>query len=188
MGKKIKERIQKDYYHYPVFCKVHVFYISSPKTSVRNGSTVKYDSRIIEPNIWKDYQPSKYYEGCTIAHHWKFINKCKSEDNSELSPKDSKSNNAKPLYNVNLFFTAKYPKVVYATLIAYFAIIVLLGALGSWLADFLPPDASADDGQSGIGWDWNLKTYILIILLGWIVIHWIIKHIRILFKVVFRFD
>lgn len=199
LGKEVKEKIQKEGYRYPSFSKTHVFYISNPKTSVRNGSIVICDSRIIEPDIWGRYQPSRFYDKSQIAHHWKFKNEtCHEEPNSmRLENEEEKrkeeayersvctgKQRCRPHHSINLFFTAKYPKVEFWTLMAYFAVIVLLGAIGSWLADYLPDE----EGKPFIGWDWNVKTYIIVGLLILIVLHWLIKHIRIRAKLRLRFD
>lgn len=177
LGKEIKEKIQKEGYAYPSFSKTHVFYISNPKTSVRNGSIVKCDSRIIEPDVWGSYQPSKFYNKSQIAHHWKF--KKGPQPTDKAIQKDENSS----LYSINLFFTAKYPKIELWTLIAYFSIIVLLGALGSWLADFMP-----EEGKSVLQWDWNFKTGIICILLSLIIILWVCKHVRIRTNYRLQFD
>ena len=198
LRKKIKEKIQKEYYIYPSFSKVHIFYVSNPKTSVENGSITKCDSRIIEPEVWKEYQPSKLYDKCQIAHHWKFkSNICDDGTVRQQEKKegervgssyadgimDIKKRKCQPLFSINLFFTAKYPQIESWTLIAYFAIIVLMGTAGSWLADF-----KTSDKFPIIGYELNLKKCIVIILIIVVVILWCCKHIRFPKGTGFQFD
>lgn len=121
LDKKIREEIRVNQYALSHFCKIHTFFIANTKVSVETSSDVKSDSRIIEPSIWNSYEPLKINDKLFIAHHWKM----KQDDGAALK-------------SMNLFFTAKYPRIQTATLAAYFSIIVILGAAGSWLSTMLP--------------------------------------------------
>ena len=121
LDKKIREEIRANQYTLSRFSKIHTFFIANTKVSVETSSDVKSDSRIIEPSIWNSYEPLKINDKLFIAHHWKM-----------------KPDGVSGLKSMNLFFTAKYPRIQTATLAAYFSIIVILGAVGSWLSTILP--------------------------------------------------
>lgn len=99
------------------FSEVHILYLSNPKVTVENGSLIKSDRRLIESNKWKNYIPESYPTDTYIAHHWK------------ISPKGSSV-----LDKINLFFTARYPRIQTLTIIIYLSVVIILGCLGSLLA------------------------------------------------------
>ena len=131
LDKKIREKFRVNHYILSRFSKFHSFFIANTKVSVETSSDVKSDSRIIEPSVWNSYEPLKINDKLFIAHHWKM----KPADDSVLK-------------SMNLFFTAKYPRIQTATLAAYFSIIVILGAVGSWLSTMLPSGPYKDGDVS----------------------------------------
>lgn len=135
LNKKVREKITVEGYTMPFFSKIHVFYIADTKVSVETASSVKCDSRIIEPSVWRSYEPVEINEGIFIAHHWKqkpetslITEACRNCEHAGLA---LKKNSIKAF---NLFFTAKYPKFHALTLAAYLSVVILLGFTGSWLS------------------------------------------------------
>lgn len=87
--------------------------------TIDNGVDVRKDSRLLENEQWKEYEPQSNIKGLNyVAHHWKKIPT--TESNGEFR-------------HFNLFFSTIYPKLSSVRLLAYFSIIVLLGWLGSML-------------------------------------------------------
>lgn len=153
LDKKVRETFHVEGYELSSFDKIHVFYIANTKVTIENCNTFKTDSRIIEPKVWETYQPITGTDAVFIAHHWKM----KSEQTNKQS-EDTKNMRHNKL---NLFFTAKYPKIQLWTLIAYLSVIILLGACGSWLS-------SISVGENTI-WE-NYKIWILACLILYILV------------------
>lgn len=146
LDKKVKEIIQAEGYGLKKFGKIHTFYIASTKVSIDNCSVPKTDSRIIEPRVWDTYEPLNTRTKVFLAHHWE------ETDTARM----------------NLFFTAKYPRIQGVTLCAYFCVIILMGCIGSWLA-------TAD----GIMPSWLdcVKPYVLGFIVAYIVV-WALSDFR----------
>lgn len=153
LAPKVKEAIRTGGYEMPGFSKIHIFYIADTRVSVDTASAVKSDSRIIEPEIWKDYEPEpiKLKNGLFIAHHWK----AKAEKKQELATRGLFFRNSIPtvmeipIKSLNLFFTTKYPRIHGMKLASYFSVVVLLGCLGSWIANFGTSDVqTTPEGMS----------------------------------------
>lgn len=141
ISNKDKEYVKTNGYTFAEFSKIHVFFISSVKIAVYNGSNVKDDSRLIEPDIWEKYEPVNLKRQLCVAHHWKFkANESISADKKDEDANKSEETNEnkypiKPIIHQNLFFTAKYPKYNWFTISVYAYVIILLGAAGSWLSN-----------------------------------------------------
>lgn len=127
LPQKIKEQFSPKGYSLATFRDAHIFYVSSSKAQVYNGSVIKTDSRIIEPSIWSSYEPDHNPTSIFIAHHWKFIKKRPETDDNE------RALNIK--YSLDLFFTTVIPKLQLGTILVYVFVVILLGSLGSLLAD-----------------------------------------------------
>lgn len=147
LDKKDKEYIKVNQAVLAKFSKIHVLYIASTKVSVENESIHKIDGRIIEPDLWKDYEPTKLNQKLCIAHHWK----------------SSKKDNQDFIKIFNLFFIAKYPKIHLVTLMSYLAVVLLLGALGSWLSNITLVNGDFDQFKL-----WLLGILLAIILISWL--------------------
>lgn len=153
MDMKDKEFIKNKDAVLAEFSKVHILYIANAKVSVESGSCCKIGSRLIEPDLWKDYEPKKMKRKLCIAHHWKFEPKSNSKDTNDIQ----EMNKA-----INLFYIAKYPLINFATLSAYFGVVILLGMAGSWLSN-----TSILNGASI-----DLKFWIIIGIIGYLFLRW----------------
>lgn len=115
---KILERMKTDKYQQLLFDKVHIFYIADTREDVENESSLKIDSRLLEKNHWLAYEPQNtLYNTHFVAHHWR------------KRRKDDK----KPFTDASVFFSTKYPNVDFWRLVSYFAVVVILGWMGSML-------------------------------------------------------
>lgn len=115
---KVNEKAETNGFTLCNFKKLHLFYIVDAHETVNNGSTVKIDTRILEDNQWKDYEPKSDIKGINyIAYHWK------RKANSPVEP----------FNNFSLFFDTIYPKLSFFRLLAYLCVVVLFGWLGSML-------------------------------------------------------
>ena len=160
LDKKVREKMIVDDYSLSYFSKIHIFYIANYKVSVENASIAKDDCRIIESNIWKNYEPSRTENAVYVAHHWKL----------------KEMENNKRLEKLELFFTAKYPRIQFFTLIAYLFVIILLGAVGSWLSSDLKFDNKLFS---------NYKIYVAGLMLLYI-ITWTLRQLRVFTKFFFK--
>lgn len=116
---KVDEKMKKKHFGLCTFNKLHFFYIVDTHETIDNGVDVRKDSRLLENEQWKEYEPQSNIKGLNyVAHHWKKIPT--TESNGEFR-------------HFNLFFSTIYPKLSSVRLLAYFSIIVLLGWLGSML-------------------------------------------------------
>ena len=123
---KVQENMHKLGFERMRFDKIHIFYVADIQEIVENRSALEMDSRIVEKELWSDYKPNNSLENTHyIAHHWSIENnKCDNDNSKEQINTTSK---------VSIFFTTQYPKLDWHRLIAYLAVIVLLGWLGSYL-------------------------------------------------------
>lgn len=118
---KVNEKADTNGFTLCNFRKLHLFYIVDAHETVNNGSTVKIDTRILEDNQWKDYEPKSDINGINyIAYHWKKKGK---ETNKEIEP----------FNNFSLFFDTIYPKLSFVRLTAYLCVVILFGWFGSML-------------------------------------------------------
>lgn len=162
---KIREKFRETGHQLTKFNKAHIFYVSSTKTTVQNGSLQKNDSRLIDPNKWKFYEPFNMHGNVYISHHWKFEKTkqiIKNKDNDFFTEKE-----VCPFKDVKLFCTAQYPQLQFLTLIVYFLLIILLGAAGSFLV-------STNRIAILSSW-WTIGTVIIALLL---IIIWLCRAIR----------
>lgn len=161
LDKKVREKLQAEKFVMPSFSKIHIFYIADTKVSIETSSNIKSDSRIIEPYIWKSYEPEDMADGLFIAHHWKATVPC--EKDKELPPIDS----------LNLFFTAKYPKIHLFTLLAYFSIVVVLGGIGSWLT------SGTGEGYQGLSYVKIITVSLMAVSILW----YLVRNLRMRIKI-----
>lgn len=116
---KVDEKMKKHQFELCTFNKLHFFYIVDTHEAIDNGVDVRKDSRLLENEQWKEYEPQSNIKGLNyIAYHWKKTPTIESEGKFR---------------HFNLFFSTIYPKLSSVRLLAYFSIIVLLGWLGSML-------------------------------------------------------
>lgn len=119
---KVNEKAETNGFTLCDFRKLHLFYIVDAHETVNNGSTVKIDTRILEDNQWKDYEPKSDINGINyIAYHWK--KKAKEANNNQIVP----------FNNFSLFFDTIYPKLSFVRLTAYLCVVILFGWFGSML-------------------------------------------------------
>ena len=164
LDKKVREKLQADRFVMPSFSKIHIFYIADTKVSVETSSNIKADSRIIEPYIWKSYEPEDMVDGLFIAHHWKAASSREKDEQSA------------PIDSLNLFFTAKYPKIHLFTLLAYFSIVVALGGIGSWLA------TGIGEGSQGFSWVKITVVSVMAVSILWYLLRNLRMRVRIWLK------
>lgn len=146
---KVLEKATTEGFGICLFEKVHLFYMTSSKENVENASSLKCDSRLLEENSWKGYQPdpdNPAQERFFIAHHWK----------------KRRKENSMPITSFSAFFCMTYPNYQIFRILVYICVIVLLGWLGSMLS-FHFQDMSC----SIRSW---LKPGIIICLLVWVII------------------
>lgn len=157
---KINEQFKEEEYMLARFHDAHIFFVSSSKVQVNNGSKIKTDSRIIEPDIWSEYEPPHNPDNIFIAHHWKMI----PQDTYEH--KHNKRTNKVAL---DIFFSAVSPRFRFGTVVLYVFVVVLLGCIGSILAtDFTSPSKTTTD----LEWYQNLsyKQWIIIFMLSYMIL------------------
>lgn len=130
---KVIEKMNKDGYRPLLFNKLHVFYIVDTREKVENGSALKIDSRLLEKDHWKPYEPeSTLHNSHFVAHHWR--KRCKKDE--------------KPFRDFSVFFSTVYPDIRFWKLVTYLLVVVLLGWTGSMLTFNMSeiPDS-----------DWNIE-------------------------------
>ena len=143
--------LKSDGFTFAEFSKLHILYVSIPKVSVENGSAVKSNSRIIEPEEWNAYIPESYRSESYIAHHWKIPSKGQGT-----------------IGKANLFFTARYPRLQVLTIMAYVSVVIVIGCFGSILASLICGGSSSPSNHYGV--------LLLIVFLCYIVIWYIVTH------------
>lgn len=163
LDKKVKEEFRDNHFKMANFSNIHVFFIAPIKVSIDDCGIHKDDSRIIESDIWRDYEPVNSSEQVFIGHHWE-----KSSKNIFLGSGGSDSKD-EPFSKFNLFFTAKHPKLQLGTLFAYCFVVIIMGFIGSWLT------TSSKDEFALIGISYKL--WILIIMVLFILL-WLLSGIR----------
>lgn len=177
LHEKVIEHLTSDDYNLCKFSKAHILFLSSSRVAVENFSSIKYTSKIINPDIWMQYEPPKYYYDIFIGHHWRFPDK----DKEVSDEKDNQTNkgSSTQMENINLFFTTKYPKTNFWTLISYIFIALFLGGLGSFLG-------SVGNISCDTCWQNNYIIYILGGLLIVPTLIWLIRNYRVLLKILPR--
>lgn len=138
LNKTVKEILSTEGFNLARFSKAHIFYITTPKVKVESGSHAKADSRLIEEDMWEAYEPDNKTHCSYIAHHW--LHRGKDEN----------------LGQIRLFFTAQYPKIQFFTLLEYLSVLILSGALGSWLASTDNPSSVNADSTNHFPVWWKL--------------------------------
>lgn len=69
---KVDEKMKKHQFELCTFNKLHFFYIVDTHEAIDNGVDVRKDSRLLENEQWKEYEPQSNIKGLNyIAHHWK---------------------------------------------------------------------------------------------------------------------
>lgn len=116
----IRFALSSDYFEDAKFSKIHLMYVANPKVSVENGSSIKSDSRLIEPDKWQPYLPENFKLETYVAHHWK--------------PTIKKGNT---ISNTELFFTAKYPEYNIDKICLYIIGVIAFGCIGSLIASYM---------------------------------------------------
>lgn len=117
---KVLERMKTDRFSIMSFKKVHVFYITDTRESVVNGSSLKVDTRLLEKDHWKKYEPANsLHDTHYVAHHWK---RRRKDDNNEN------------IRCFSIFFSTQYPRLSGWRFLAYFSVVILLGWTGSMLS------------------------------------------------------
>lgn len=121
INKKVIEKLNKGSYFFS-FTKIHFFFVTSSKEEPLPTGKDTPDCRILEIEKWE-----KYLSGIgnnkkrkMLAYHW--------------SKKQEKE--GKPFDNYNLFLKIMHSSINWKTILLYSSVIIVLGALGSWLASF----------------------------------------------------
>lgn len=126
---KIKERYKDGNYIMATFQDSHIFFVGSSKIQVTNGSRIMTDSRIIEPDIWSEYEPPHNPDNIFISHHWKITPKESSETTQDQNIDKSDAKVA-----LDIFFSVVSPSLRIGTVLLYVFVVVLLGCISSLLA------------------------------------------------------
>ena len=93
---------------------------SQTPESVVNGSSLKVDTRLLEKDHWKKYEPANsLHDTHYVAHHWK---RRRKDDNNEN------------IRCFSIFFSTQYPRLSGWRFLAYFSVVILLGWTGSMLS------------------------------------------------------
>lgn len=163
LDKKVKEEFRDKHFKMANFTNIHVFFIAPIKVSIDDCGIHKDDSRIIESDIWKDYEPVNSSEQVFIGHHWEKSSKCIFTGGDDSDAKNE------PFSKFNLFFTAKHPKLQLGTFIAYCFAVIIMGFIGSWLA------TESCGGSSII--EISYKLWIAIIMVVFMLL-WLMSGIR----------
>lgn len=121
---KVQEIINKEYV-YLKYKKIHFFFGSSFKDGEIEGSLPLKDTRIIDISRWAKYFEDVKFNSNSVmtTHHWE----AKAEGN-ELKER------------FDLFFKTKYSSDSFFKILWYIAIVIVLGAAGSLLANKIQPD------------------------------------------------
>lgn len=115
---KVEEKMKKHNFNLCSFSKLHFFYIVDTRETINNGIDIRKDSRLLEYNQWKVYEPKSNIENVNyVAHHWK-----RQEEGD------------KSFSHFSLFFSTIYPKLSFPRLLAYLSVIIILGWIGSMLS------------------------------------------------------
>lgn len=155
---KVHESLTDEKYRLGVFNKVHVFYIVDSHEDVFNRSVVENDCRVLENNLWKEYEPQSDIVGTNyIAYHWK------------------KKPEEKAVKQFSLFFTTKYPSMSWPRLFAYLGVVILLGWIGSTLT-FDCPGSQCN----------RMKMIAIVILIVYVICFMLHNHYKIQWIKIFR--
>lgn len=110
-----------------VFNKVHFFFIGSSEEETILGTTSYTDNRLLDSKKWTPYIGGNNPQNrkC-LAYHWK-----------KTGPTES----------CNIFLRTVYSSANVWKILKYSAIVVLLGAMGSFLASFITPSCECENRQ-----------------------------------------
>ena len=109
------------------FNKVHFFFIGSSEEETIIGTTTYTDNRLLDSKKWTPYiGDNNPQDRKCLAYHWK-----------KTGPTES----------CNIFLRTVYSSANLWKILKYSAIVVLLGALGSFLASFITPGCECDNSE-----------------------------------------
>lgn len=114
-------------YSFVAFNKIHFFFIGSSEEETILGTTTYTDNRLLDSNKWTPYIGNNNPQNrkC-LAYHWKKTG---------------------PIESCNIFLRTVYSSTNVWKILKYSAIVVLLGAMGSFLASSIIPSCECDNSQ-----------------------------------------
>lgn len=177
LDSKVKETMKLAQLEMCKFDKVHMFYMVDTRETVHNGSSLKQDTRILESDQWKNYQPeTSLYNTTFVAYHWKKRRKMDSIDAEKFDDK--------PISSFSVFFSSIYPRLYWGRMLAYVAVAILLSWAGSMLC-FGSDDIIMSVDGAGFWKSW-LKPTISIILLIIVFVYLVVTKIGLTKSKIYR--